>query len=294
MSTKTKALGKDLAAILGQDVADTKDELIRDSVVELSLDKIIPNPSQPRQTFKADSIQELAESIKEQGLMQPIIVRPRQGTVDEYELIAGERRWRAATKAGLGEIPAIVRDITDEGSAALALIENMQREDLNPYEQAVAMEELRVRHSYTQQQLADILSKSRAMVANMLRLLKLEQEVKDFMLAGKLDMGHAKVLLSLVERDQIRAAEEAVRENLSVREVEKLVQNMLKKQPKRQSVTLDPNITSLQEELSNKLGVRVVFNHKKNGMGRMVIHYHSADELEGVLKTLHLKKVSTR
>ena len=107
-------------------------------------------------------------------------------------------------------------------------------------------------------------------------------------------MGHAKVLLSLVERDQIRAAEEAVRENLSVREVEKLVQNMLKKQPKRQSVTIDPNITSLQEELSNKLGVRVVFNHKKNGMGRMVIHYHSADELEGVLKTLHLKKVSTR
>ncbi len=294
MSAKTKALGKDLAAILGQDVADTKDELIRDSVVELSLDKIIPNPSQPRQTFKADSIQELAESIKEQGLMQPIIVRPRQGTVDEYELIAGERRWRAATKAGLGEIPAIVRDITDESSAALALIENMQREDLNPYEQAVAMEELRVRHSYTQQQLADILSKSRAMVANMLRLLKLEQEVKDFMLAGKLDMGHAKVLLSLVERDQIRAAEEAVRENLSVREVEKLVQNMLKKQPKRQSVPLDPNITSLQEELSNKLGVRVVFNHKKSGMGRMVIHYHSADELEGVLKTLHLKKVSTR
>ena len=189
MSAKTKALGKDLAAILGQDVANTKDELIRDSVVELSLDKIIPNPSQPRQTFKADSIQELAESIKEQGLMQPIIVRPRQGTVDEYELIAGERRWRAATKAGLGEIPAIVRDITDESSAALALIENMQREDLNPYEQAVAMEELRVRHSYTQQQLADILSKSRAMVANMLRLLKLEQEVKDFMLAWQTGYG---------------------------------------------------------------------------------------------------------
>lgn len=294
MNTKNKALGKDLAAILGQDVAGDKQELIRDNVVELALDKIIPNPSQPRQTFKADSIQELAISIKEQGLMQPIIVRQRQGTVDEYELIAGERRWRAATKAGLGKIPAIVRDITDESSAALALIENMQREDLNAYEQAIAMEELRSRHSYTQQQLADILSKSRAVVANMLRLLKLEQEVKDFMLASKLDIGHAKVLLSLEGRDQVRAAEEAVKEGLSVREIEKLVQHMLKKHSKRQGVAADPNITSLQNELSDKLGVRVVFNHKKSGMGRMMIHYHSSDELDGILKTLHLKKNSSK
>ncbi|MBE8183066.1 MAG: ParB/RepB/Spo0J family partition protein [Candidatus Portiera sp.] len=294
MSTKNKALGKDLAAILGQDVASDKRDLVRDNVIELSLDKIIPNPSQPRKTFKPESIQELAVSIKEQGLMQPIIVRPRQGTVDEYELIAGERRWRASIKADLHNIPAIVRDITDESSAALALIENIQREDLNAYEQAVAMEELRARHNYTQQQLADILGKSRAMVANMLRLLKLEQDVKDFMLAGKLDIGHAKVLLSLMGRDQVRAAEEAVREDLSVREVEKLVQNLLKKQTKRQSVAADPNITSLQNEISDKLGVRVVFNHKKNGMGRMVIHYHSADELDGVLKTLHLKKNSSK
>lgn len=290
MNSKNKALGKDLAAILGQEVASDKQELVRDNVVELSIDKIIPNPSQPRQTFKPESIQELATSIKEQGLMQPIIVRPRQGTVDEYELIAGERRWRAATKAGMNNIPAIVRDITDESSAALALIENMQREDLNAYEQAVAMEELRARHNYTQQQLADILSKSRAVVANMLRLLKLEEEVKDFMLAGKLDIGHAKVLLSLEEREQVRAAEEAVREEMSVRDVEKLVQRVLKKSPKKQAAAPDVNITSLQNELSDKLGVRVVFNHKKSGMGRMVIHYHSSDELDGILKTLHLKK----
>lgn len=292
-STKKSALGKDLVALLGEDiVGDNAGVVAGTNIQEVTVDKIYPNPAQPRRSFKAESIQELAASIKEQGLMQPIIVRPRQGTPDEYELVAGERRWRAAIKAGLADIPAIVRDITDESSAALTLIENIQREDLNPYEEAVAMEELRSRYNYTQQQLAEILSKSRATVANLLRLLKLEQEVKDLVASSKLDLGHAKVLMSLEGREQIRVAEEATNNQLSVRELETLVQRALQKKSKKGSASLDVNIVALQEELSNKLGVRVVFNNKKSGMGKMIIHYHSSDELDGILKTLKLKKTS--
>ena len=289
---KKYALGKDLAALLEDDLDIANVDIDTASVREVPVDKIFPNPAQPRRTFKAESIQELASSIKEQGLMQPIVLRPRQGTPDEYELVVGERRWRASTKAGLAQVPAIVRDLTDESSASLALIENIQREDLNPYEQAVAMEKLRARYNYTQQQLADVLSKARASVANLLRLLKLEQAVKDMLAGGFLELGHAKVLLSLEGQEQVKLAEEAVENGISVRELEKLLQSMQNKKGKRTRGRVDANVMSLQEELSDKLGVRVVFSHKKNGTGKMMIHYNSADELDGVLKTLKLKKTN--
>ena len=287
---KRKALGKDLAALLGSDIPDNEMVMEGENITQIPLDKIVPNRSQPRRTFDSETIQELAKSIKERGLIQPILVRPKSGTVDEYEIIAGERRWRAAGKALMATIPSLVKEITDEDSSVLALIENIQREELNAYEQAQGMEELRIKHNYTQQQLGDILGMPRASVANLLRLLKLEDGVKQILLEGKLDMGHAKVLLVLEGREQVRAAEEAAAADFSVRQTEQLTHKMLNKRSKRKVIVADPNIIDLQDELSDKLGVKVVFSHKKGGTGKMIVHYHSVDELEGVLRILKLRK----
>ncbi len=287
---KKKALGKDLAALLGSDIPNNEMVLEGENIIQIPLDKIVPNKAQPRRTFDSETIQELAKSIKERGLIQPILVRPKSGTVDEYEIIAGERRWRAAGKALMATIPSLVKEITDEDSSVLALIENIQREELNAYEQAQAMEELRIKHNYTQQQLGDILGMPRASVANLLRLLKLEDGVKQILLEGKLDMGHAKVLLVLEGREQVRAAEEAAADGFSVRQTELLTRKILNKRSKRKVIVADPNIIDLQDELSDKLGVKVMFSHKKGGTGKMIVHYHSVDELEGVLRILKLRK----
>ena len=277
-----------MAALLGPDVA--AETPTGAGINTIPVGKISPNPFQPRRSFPAESLEELAGSVKEQGLLQPIVVRPRKNTVDEYEIVAGERRWRAATMAKLQEVPAIIKQVSDQDAAVMALVENIQREDLNPYEQALAVEELRKQHNYTQADLAQVLNRSRAFVTNLLRLLKLEDKVKDYILSGKIEMGHAKVLLALESDEQVRAAEEAVDGQMSVREVEKMVQRILKRKTKKSNKSTDPNITALQEELSNKLGVKVLFNHKRGGTGKMIIHYHSTDELDGVLKSLKLKK----
>lgn len=287
---KKKALGKDLAALLGSDFPEATVASDQESIIQLSLDKITPNKAQPRRTFNSTTIQELANSIQEKGLMQPIVVRPKSGTVDEYEIVVGERRWRAAVKAQMTSIPAVLRNINNQDTSILALIENIQREALNSYEQAEAMEELRINYNYTQQQLGDTLGMNRATVANLLRLLKLDGGVKQFLLNNKLELGHAKILLSLEGQEQLRAAEEIISLGYSVRQAEQLVDRMLNKKNRRKHINVDPNITLLQDELGDKLGVKVVFSHKKGGMGKMIIHYHSVDELEGVLRILKLRK----
>jgi len=283
MAKKRKALGKDLSALL----EDINIEKIEDkSLIELSLNEIHPNPYQPRNDFKNDSLKELASSIQTQGVLQPIVVRPKQETVSEYELIAGERRWRAAKMAGLSHMPAVVREVDDKSLAILALVENVQRDDLNAYEQAEAFEALRTRYSYTQKQLADLVGMSRAAVANIIRLLKLEDPVGEMVKSGRLELGHAKVLLALEDKEQIRAAEEVINRRLTVLQTEKLVNRFHKRPRKRRQ--MDVNILSLQEDISDKLGVQVKFQYTHSGKGKMIVHYNSLDELDGVLKTLGL------
>lgn len=283
MAKKRKALGKDLSALL----EDINIEKVEDkSLAELSLSEIHPNPFQPRNDFKADSLRELASSIRAQGVLQPIVVRPKQDTISEYELIAGERRWRAAKMAGLSQMPALVREVDDKSLAILALVENVQRDDLSAYEQAEALEALRTKYNYTQKQLADLIGMSRVAVANIIRLLKLEDEVGKMVKSGMLDVGHAKVLLALEDKEQIRAAEEVVAKKLTVRQTEQLVSRFHKRPRKRRH--MDVNILSLQEDISDKLGVQVKFQYTHSGKGKMIVHYNSLDELDGVLKTLGL------
>lgn len=289
MSSKKKALGKDLSALL-EDIGDNVQAVAeQDSVVHIPLTEIYTNPYQPRRTFNPDSLKGLAASIRAQGVMQPVIVRPRQGSINEYELIVGERRWRAARMAKLTHIPVLLRETDDRAMSILALIENIQREDLNPYEQAEALEVLRTQYSYTQQQLAKIVGMSRVAVANFLRLLKLEKEVRRMLQSGKLNMGHAKVLLALEDKEQVRAAEEVVTRSLNVHQTTLLVNRFQKRRRKRRLVTTDVNILSLQEEISDKLGVQVRFQHTQGGKGQMSVHYNSLDELDGVLRILRLR-----
>ena len=286
MSKKKKALGKDLSALLQDIEANASGALEDKNFLEVPLSEIYPNPHQPRRDFSAESLKELAASIRRQGVMQPIIVRPKQGTANEYELIAGERRWRAARMAKLTHIPTLVREVNDQALAILALIENLQREDLNPYEQAQALEDLRNRHNYTQKKVAELVGMSRVAVANCIRLLKLEKAVGEMVQSGVLDMGHAKVLLTLEDKEQVRAAEEVVNKKLNVRQTEQLVKRFHKRPRKRRQT--DVNILSLQEDISDRLGVQVRFQHAQTGKGKMIVHYNSLDELDGVLKTLSL------
>lgn len=251
---------------------------------QLPLDQLERSPYQPRRDFDAGALEELADSIRAQGVMQPIIVRPLGDR--RYEIVAGERRWRAAQLAQLDAVPALVRDIPDKGAMAMALIENIQREDLNPMEEAIAMERLQSEFELTQQEVARAVGKSRSAVANLLRLMTLEPEVRLLLERRDLDMGHARCLVGLEREQQCASAREIVARELSVRQAEALVRRL--QQQKQQTAAqapapADPDIRRLQNELGEKLGARVQIDHKASGKGRVVLNYNSLDELDGIL-----------
>jgi len=258
-----------------------------DEFQHLPIDVIHPGRYQPRSVFDEDKLEELANSIRAQGVVQPIVVRASGG--NEYELIAGERRWRAAQLAGIDEIPAVIRDVSDKVAVALSLIENIQREDLNPLEEAAALRRLIDEFQMTHQEAADAVGRSRAAVSNLLRLLELVQEVKDMVDVRALEMGHARALLSLDEELQVQAAKEVVNKRLSVRETENLVRRLLSgNQKKRSGPRMDPDILRLQNRLGETLGASVRIQHLASGKGKLVISYNSSDEFEGILERLKL------
>ncbi len=240
---------------------------------------------QPRIHMRDEALQELANSIRAQGVMQPVVVRP----IDQgYELIAGERRWRASQLAGLDTIPAVIKDVPDQAAAAMALIENIQREDLNPLEEATAMHRLINKFELTHQEIADSVGRSRAAVSNLLRLLELTDDVKRMLDDGDLEMGHARALLGLAGRQQIEAAHQVAKKGLSVRETERLViaWNQSVSNAPAISNKRDPDIERLEQSLSDTLGAAVSIQHKKGGKGKLVVQYSSLDELEGILEKM--------
>jgi ParB family chromosome partitioning protein len=240
--------------------------------------------------MRQDSLEELANSIKAQGVVQPIVARPiaKTGGTQRYEIVAGERRWRAAQLAGLAEIPAVIRDVPDESAIAIALIENIQRENLNPLEEARALDRLIREFDLTHAQAASAVGRSRASVSNLLRLQDLSDKVKPLLEERQLEMGHARALLSIADaRQQYDAARQVVRKGLSVRETEKLVKHMLAGPKAKASVKaapVDGDIRRLEIEVSEKLGAKVSVDHTKKGAGKLVISYNSLDELDGILK----------
>ena len=292
MAQKKNPLGRNLSAMLSKTtlrhaVEKTQAESSgRDWLRELPLDLISPGPFQPRSIFDADRLEELAESIRHQGIIQPVVVRSTGGR--QYELIAGERRWRAAQLAGLEKIPAIVRDVPDEIVIAMALVENIQREDLNPIEEATALRRLVDEFQMTHQQAGEAVGRSRSAVSNLLRLLELSAEVRELVDARHLEMGHARALLTLEPALQAQAAREVVNKELSVRQTEQLVRRM-KNPPQRKQQLLDPDVQRLQDKLSEKLCARVKLQPYAGGKGKMIIAYNSADELEGILEQMGLQ-----
>lgn len=290
MAAKKNPLGRNLSSMLSkstlQHAAESASEASdRDSLKSLPLDLISPGPYQPRSIFDADRLQELADSIRHQGVIQPVVVRAKGE--NNYELIAGERRWRAAQIAGIENIPAIVRKVPDEIAIAMALVENIQREDLNPIEEATALRRLVDEFQMTHQEAGDSVGRSRSAVSNLLRLLELSEEVRELVDARHLEMGHARALLTLEPSLQAKAAREVVAKDLSVRETEQLVRR-LKNPPVPKTTTLDPDVQRLQNALAEKLCAKVKLSHNARGKGKMVIAFNSADELDGILEQLGL------
>ncbi|WP_374438303.1 ParB/RepB/Spo0J family partition protein [Pseudomonas panipatensis] len=286
MAVKKRGLGRGLDALLsGSSAATLQEEAVQTDSRELQhlpLDLIQRGKYQPRRDMDPQALEELAQSIKAQGVMQPIVVRPIGG--GRYEIIAGERRWRAAQQAGLDKIPAMVREVPDEAAIAMALIENIQREDLNPIEEAVALQRLQQEFQLTQQQVADAVGKSRVSVANLLRLIALPEEIKTLLSHGDLEMGHARALLGLPEAKQVEGARHVVARGLTVRQTEALVRQWLNapEEPAK-AVKTDPDISRLEQRLAERLGAPVQIRHGQKGKGQLVIRYNSLDELQGVL-----------
>lgn len=252
---------------------------------QLSIERVHRSPYQPRQSMQPEALEALAESIRQQGMMQPVVVR----RVDEdYQLIAGERRWRAAQIAGLQEIPAIVREASDSEAAAMALVENLQREDLNALEEAQAFSTLVERFGLTHQQVGEATGRSRTAVSNSLRLLTLPGAVKDLLDQGRIEMGHARALLVLDEAGQLEAAQAVVRQNLSVRSTERLVKRMAQGTvpPSGRKGRTDPDIVRMEEKLSGQLQARVKIRHRQNGSGQVSISYANLDEFGGIVERL--------
>jgi len=285
-SKKKPVLGRNLSSMLSQTTLKQVQDQSRDELHNLPLDVIRPGRYQPRSVFDEEKLTELADSIRAQGVVQPVVVRPvGEG---EYELIAGERRWRAAQIAGIDNIPSVVRDVSDEVSVAMALIENIQREDLNPLEEATALRRLIDDFEMTHQQAADAVGRSRAAVSNLLRLLELMQEVKDMIDMRLIEMGHARALLSLDDDLQVQAAREVVHKRLSVRETENLARRLQQSKKNKGNRRVDPDILRLQNRLGEILGARVRIQHQASGKGKLVIAYNNSDEFEGILERLDL------
>ena len=276
MATKKRGLGRGLEALLG---SETK---LGVSMDEIPIEFITPGPFQPRKNFSDDSLDELAESIKRQGIVQPIVVR--EGGASKYEIIAGERRWRAAQRAALDTVPVVVKEVSDESAIAMSLIENIQREDLNPIEEAEALNRLLEEFQLSHQQLADAVGKSRAAVTNYLRLNGLSSKLKQLLISGALEMGHARALLSLSSADQDKSADEVIRRRLNVRQTEALARSkMVNKPEKKVAPTKTSETRRLEQRLGDRIGQPVNILHSTKGRGKLVINYNSLDELDGIL-----------
>jgi len=276
---KMKGLGRGLDALLGApDEPATNGEML----TLLAIDALQPGRYQPRTRMDPQALAELAESIKAQGLMQPILTRPLGA--GRYEILAGERRWRAARMAGLASVPVLVRDVPDRNALAIALIENLQREDLNPLEEAAGVKRLIEEFAMTHAEAAAAVGRSRVAITNALRLLELAPPVQELLREGKLDMGHARALLALPALKQIELAREAVARELSVRQVEALVAGLAKRATTGARAATDRDVARLEEELSGQLGTTVKIQAgAKPGRGRLVIHYSTLDQLDGLL-----------
>ena len=284
MATKlNKGLGRGLDALLSSGKSE-KDEVLRDLNVTL----LKPGKYQPRSHMDEASLNDLAASIKAQGIMQPILVR--QLADNSYEIIAGERRWRAAQLAGLTHVPVLVRSVPDNAALAMALIENIQRENLNPLEEAVGIQRLIDEFKMTHQVAAEAVGRSRSAASNLLRLLKLPQAVQSMLMESKLDMGHARALLSLESAQQILLANKIMASGLSVREAEKLVQNLLNPAPKHKKAKPARDIIRLQEKIADRLGASVEIRHGAKGAGKLVIAYKTLDQLDGILSKIGVRE----
>lgn len=295
---KKKRLGRGLDALLSKPVAATAASKTGTSDTEgllnIPVDLLQRGQYQPRVDMRQDTLEELAKSINAQGVVQPIVARPlkKSGKTQRYEIIAGERRWRAAQIAGLQEIPAVVRDIPDDAAIAMALIENIQREDLNPLEESRALDRLIREFGLTHQEAAEAVGRSRASVSNLLRLQDLTDKVKPLLESRQLEMGHARALLAISNKaQQFDAARQVIKNGLSVRETEKLVRRMqssdAKKAPTTSQSSGNGDIGRLEKDISDKLGAKVSIDHSKKGNGKLIIAYNSLDELDGILK--HIK-----
>ncbi|HRF12985.1 MAG: ParB/RepB/Spo0J family partition protein [Candidatus Accumulibacter phosphatis] len=276
---KLKGLGRGLDALLADN-----DVQSREQQRTLPVGHLQPGKYQPRTRMDSASLEELAASIRVQGLMQPILVRPVSD--DRYEIIAGERRWRAAQMAGLTEVSTLIRDIPDEAALAMALIENIQREDLNPLEEALGLQRLIDEFSMTHQQAADAVGRSRPAASNLLRLLQLAAPAQELLMRGEIDMGHARALLPLAGAQQIQLAQRVVQKGLSVRETERLVQFALKAPKEATPNRPDRDVLRLQEELADLLGAQVAIRSNKRGAGKVLIEFGDLDQLEGILQRL--------
>jgi ParB family chromosome partitioning protein len=291
--TKKKRLGRGLEALLSKPVSEaasiTGHEL--DTLQNLPIELLQRGQYQPRVDMRVDSLEDLASSIRAQGVVQPIVARAlanSAGTVQKYEIVTGERRWRAAQMAGLSEIPTIIRKVDDNSAIAMALIENIQREDLNPLEEARALDRLISEFDLTHQQAAEAVGRSRASVSNMLRLLELSDRVRPLLESRQLEMGHARALLSLTDKTkQYDAARQVIRGGLSVRATERLVRSLISdkggKKTKVKNAAANADIRRLEMDITDRIGARVRIEHKESGAGKVVVSYNSLEELDGIL-----------
>ena len=291
MAAKSKGLGKGLGALIPLEELDVKSEIdvnrktsTPDEMVKIS--RIEPRKDQPRKNFNEDKLQELADSIKKYGIIEPIIVQAKK---DHYEIVAGERRWRAAMKAGLKEVPVLIRSFTEQEKAEISLIENIQREDLNPIEEALAYKTLLEKYNLKQDEVAEIVSKSRTTITNSMRLLNLCEEVQQMLINEMLTQGHARALLAITDRDtQYKTALRVFDENLSVRDIEKIVKDLTKKNKEKKDFKLENDFIykDFEEKIKNALGTKVTIKPKDNNKGKIEIEYYTANDFERIVEQL--------
>ena len=297
MTAKKKRLGRGLEALLSKPVADIASVTgdVQGALKNIPLEHLQKGHYQPRVDMRQDTLEDLARSIKSQGVVQPIVARPlakSNGDTQRYEIVAGERRWRAAQIAGLSDIPTVVRIVSDDVAIVMALIENIQRENLNPLEEARALDRLIKEFKLTHQEAADAVGRSRVSVSNLLRLLDLSDRVMSLLESRQIEMGHARALLAIGgTADQLDAARQVIKKQLSVRDTERLVRRLLShkadKQTKQASTGRNADIRRLEVEITEKIGAKVRIDHSQKGSGKLVIQYNSLDELDGILK--HIK-----
>ncbi len=289
MAAKKKGLGRGLTALLGNsDVESIMEPKTDDELRNIDVDLIERGPWQPREHFDEEALQELADSISTQGVVQPIVVRQKAGPSGKgrFEIVAGERRWRASQKAGLSKVPAVIKSFDDQTAAAVSLIENIQRENLNPLEESSALKRLIDEFDMTHQQVADTVARSRATVSNLLRLQDLNPDVKTLLAMRDIEMGHARALLAIDGLEQSRVAKDVARKGLSVRETEALIRKISAPAKKAKTTRKDPDIAKLEERLTEYLGAPVNIKQKGKGKGSLEIAYTSLDVLEGILSKI--------